>query len=74
MKSVQKKAVAKTSDGPLTLAIDIGGSGIKSAILGVDHKPTSEFKRLPTPNPATPKTILDTIAKLPVDARPACKR
>jgi polyphosphate glucokinase len=50
--------------GPLTLAIDIGGTGIKSAVLDADHKPTSEFKRLPTPAPATPKAILDTIAKL----------
>ena len=64
MKAALKKATAKTSDEPLTLAIDIGGSGIKSAVLGADHKPASDFKRLPTPEPATPKAILDTIAEL----------
>jgi len=46
------------------LAIDIGGTGIKSAVLDNDHKPKSDFTRLPTPHPATPKAILDTIAKL----------
>ena len=64
MKPAQKKTAAPESKGPLTLAIDIGGTGIKSAVLDMDHKPTSEFRRLPTPHPATPKTIIETIAKL----------
>ncbi|HEY3738676.1 MAG TPA: ROK family protein [Bryobacteraceae bacterium] len=53
-----------STDGPLTLAIDIGGTGIKSAVLDAGHKPKSAFNKLPTPHPATPKAILDTIAKL----------
>jgi polyphosphate glucokinase len=57
-------AEAHQKAGPLTLAIDIGGTGIKSAVLDADHKPTSEFTRVPTPHPATPKALLDTIAKL----------
>lgn len=57
-------AVAAAPTGPLTLAIDIGGTGIKSAILDASHKPKSEFKRLPTPQPATPAAILKTIATL----------
>ena len=61
MKPAKKKAAAES---PLTLAVDIGGTGIKSAVLDVNHKPKSDFKRLPTPQPATPKAILDTIAKL----------
>jgi polyphosphate glucokinase len=50
--------------GPFTLAVDIGGTGIKAAVLDANHKPTSEFRRLPTPQPATPSAILDTIAEL----------
>ena len=69
MKLAKKKtAPAPTavagSKGPLTLAIDIGGTGIKSAVLDDAHKPMSAFNKLPTPHPATPKAILDTIAKL----------
>lgn len=63
MKLAHKKT-ATAPKGPLTLAIDIGGTGIKSAVLDVDHKPMSDFQRLPTPQPATPKAILDTIATL----------
>ena len=63
MKRAHKKTAADAK-GPLTLAIDIGGTGIKSAVLDADHRPMSEFKRLPTPHPATIKAILDTIAEL----------
>ena len=63
MKLAHKKTASEPKS-PLTLAIDIGGTGIKSAVLDADHKPKSAFNRLPTPQPATPKAILDTIAKL----------
>ena len=63
MKFAHKKT-ATEAKGPLTLAIDIGGTGIKSAVLDADHKPKSDFRRLPTPKPATPAAILDTIAEL----------
>lgn len=65
MKLAQKKAAAPAEHhGPLTLAVDIGGTGIKSAVLDAEHRPTSDFKRLPTPQPATPEAILNTIAEL----------
>lgn len=69
MKLAHKKTAAEPQ-GPLTLAIDIGGTGIKCAVLDIDHKPKSEFKRLPTPQPATPKAILETIAKLAAEEGP----
>ena len=69
MKLAQKKTTT-AHKGPLTLAIDIGGSGIKCAVLDVDHKPMSEFRRLPTPQPATPKAILDTIGTLAAEEVP----
>ncbi|MCU1283792.1 MAG: transcriptional regulator/sugar kinase [Acidobacteriales bacterium] len=47
-----------------TLAIDVGGTGIKSVVLDGNGKAVSEFLRLETPHPATPKAILSTIADL----------
>ena len=65
MKTAQKKTAATpVAKGPLTLAIDIGGTGIKCAVLDSDHHPMSDFKRLPTPHPAIPEAILATIAEL----------
>ena len=46
------------------LGIDVGGSGIKGAI--VDTKTgqlTSERIRIPTPQPATPKAITKSLVK-----------
>ncbi len=48
-----------------TLAIDIGGTGIKGILLDARGKPISERERTDTPQPATPEnilTLLDTIA------------
>ena len=47
------------------LGIDVGGSGIKGAI--VDTKTgqlTSERIRIPTPQPATPKAIAIVVGKI----------
>ena len=41
-----------------TLAVDIGGTGIKGLLLDAAGKPLSERERLPTPNPATPTAVL----------------
>lgn len=49
----------------ITLGIDIGGSGIKGAL--VDTKTgelTSERHRIATPNPATPEAVANTISEL----------
>jgi len=51
---------------PTTLAIDIGGTGIKELILNADGKPASQRVRQLTPKPATPAAVLkllDTLAK-----------
>ncbi|MEM9482179.1 MAG: ROK family protein [Cyanobacteria bacterium P01_F01_bin.116] len=47
-----------------TLAIDIGGSGIKVILLDPTGAPLGERARLKTPSPAKPKAVMDTIAKL----------
>lgn len=48
----------------LTLAVDIGGSGIKIMLLDDSGEPISDRKRLKTPQPATPKAVLETIETL----------
>jgi len=50
--------------GPRTLAIDIGGSGIKAMIL--NHKGTPVTKRLrhPTPRTPRPRTVVDAICSM----------
>lgn len=47
-----------------TLAIDIGGSGVKLMTLDEAGEPLGDRARLDTPQPATPEAILATIAEL----------
>ena len=44
--------------GPKTLAIDIGGTGLKAILLDSTGKAISERYRVDTPQPATPKAVL----------------
>jgi polyphosphate glucokinase len=47
------------------LGIDVGGTGIKGAIVNVNSgKLISKRRRIPTPNPATPEAVAETIQKL----------
>ncbi len=47
-----------------TLAVDIGGSGIKVMVLDVSGNPLSDRKRLPTPEPAKPAAVIKTVVTL----------
>jgi polyphosphate glucokinase len=52
--------------GPLTLAVDIGGTGIKAVTVDSDNQAVSEFQRVLTPQPPTPKAVfkvIDTLAQ-----------
>jgi polyphosphate glucokinase len=49
---------------PITLAVDIGGSGTKVMLLDARGNPLSERLRTPTPDPATPKKMLAALEKL----------
>jgi polyphosphate glucokinase len=51
---------------PYTLAIDIGGSGIKSLLLDGQGKPISDRLRKPTPRPALPSAVLQVIQELAI--------
>ncbi|WAL58070.1 ROK family protein [Thermocoleostomius sinensis] len=50
-----------------TLAVDIGGSGVKVMVLDQQGNPLSERDRLDTPTPATPEAILLTLDQLIAD-------
>ena len=46
------------------LAIDIGGSHVKATLLDSDGNMTADYKKLPTPVPATPDAVLNAIHQL----------
>lgn len=48
----------------VTLAIDIGGSGVKMLLLNDSGKPISERLRLPTPQPPTPERVMETLDEM----------
>jgi polyphosphate glucokinase len=50
--------------GPRTLAIDIGGSGLKAAVLSPEGEMVSERTRRETPYPCTPTVLLDELSEL----------
>lgn len=56
----------QVQDSATTLAVDVGGTGIKGILLNSRGKPISERERVPTPQPATPAamlTLMDGIVK-----------
>jgi polyphosphate glucokinase len=60
-------AVAATSGE--AFGIDIGGTGIKGAVVAVDTgELRTERKRIKTPHPATPKAVAKVVAELISDA------
>jgi polyphosphate glucokinase len=49
----------------LAMGLDIGGTGIKGAVVDVDRAElVSERVRIKTPQPATPKAVMETAAKV----------
>ena len=57
----------------ITLAIDIGGSGIKGILLNGSGQPVTERLRFVTPQPATPLAILPLISEI-ADSLGPCDR
>ena len=49
---------------PITMTIDIGGSGLKALLLDAAGKPLSERQRVPTPAVPTPAAVLDGLDEL----------
>jgi len=50
--------------GPKTLAIDIGGTGLKATVLDAAGNMITGRVRVPTPEKCTPKLMVETLAKL----------
>jgi polyphosphate glucokinase len=68
--SAAAKTVSSTpGSGLSTLAIDIGGTGLKAIVLGPDGGAKTERVRVPTPRPATPEAVLGALVDLvkPID-------
>ena len=63
----------ESASGPRTLAIDIGGTGLKVMVLDEKGSPISERARTPTPRPAKPAAVLGALRGL-MAAQPAFDR
>jgi len=62
-KTAAPRASRKTA-GVRTLAIDIGGTGLKALVLDERGKPVTERARVETPRPATPRAVLHALVEL----------
>jgi polyphosphate glucokinase len=49
---------------PQTLAIDIGGTGLKASVLDDSGKMVEEHVRMPTPYPCSPAILVEALDKL----------
>jgi len=62
-----ERQMARTSKTPppqQVLSIDIGGTGLKAALVDLNGKLLTDRVRMPTPYPCTPPVLIDSIAKL----------
>ncbi len=57
-------AISASTASPVTLAIDIGGSGIKAMLLSPAGKPLCERERVVTPAIPTPRAVLRVLDQL----------
>ncbi len=68
MKSKPPRAPAGASSAapsaPRTLCIDIGGTGIKTLVVGTDARPLTARRKVDTPRPATPRALVKAILEL----------
>jgi polyphosphate glucokinase len=49
---------------PLTLAIDVGATGLKAGVLDADAEIVAPHQRVPTPKKGTPHQVLDALCEL----------
>lgn len=62
--SLPAPSASSKSSSPVTLAIDIGGSGLKAMLLDPKGKPLSERQRVVTPAIPTPTAVLKALDEL----------
>jgi polyphosphate glucokinase len=53
-----------SDDKPITLVLDIGGTGIKGMLLNGRGRPISERERIDTPRPATPAAVFQVMDQI----------
>src|SRR5205085_11185051 len=58
------KTLKQTSAASKILAVDIGGSNVKTTMLNEQGQMIADYKKLPTPVPATPDRVIATIEQL----------
>lgn len=59
-----RKTAAGSTQGPVTLTVDIGGTGIKIMLLDASGQPLTERIRALTPTGPTPERVIQTIEEL----------
>jgi polyphosphate glucokinase len=65
--SAPKASPPKVGHGPHTLAIDIGGTGLKASVLDSNGTMTTERVRVDTPHPCSPKLLVEGLVGLARD-------
>ena len=55
---------ASSRRGPNTLALDIGGTGLKASVLDSDGRMVVDRVRIPTPHPSGPAVLMRALARL----------
>ncbi len=63
-KPASKAAPVAASRKPRTLAVDVGGTGIKAMVLDPKGKPITERVKIETPKNATPRKVIGIISEL----------
>ncbi len=63
-KKTSTASTARASKGPITLAVDIGGSGLKAMLLDAKGQPVSDRQRMATPDVPSPKPVLEALDTL----------
>jgi polyphosphate glucokinase len=64
MKDESSERASPSEDDPRTLAIDVGGTGLKASVLDAAGRMLVKRVRVPTPDPCRPATLLRAIAGL----------
>ncbi|MFL5422971.1 MAG: ROK family protein, partial [Myxococcales bacterium] len=65
----ERVATKVEPDGPRTLCIDVGGTGIKAMVVSSIGKPLTEPARVMTPQPATPRAMTAALRTILPDPR-----
>jgi polyphosphate glucokinase len=61
---VEVMEFGQSATNPRTLAVDVGGTGIKVLVLDESGEALGERNRAPTPRPALPNPVIEIIAEL----------